>query len=269
MRVTVITPSKNQGSYIEHCLRSVHGQTHRDFEHIVLDGASSDGTAEVAAKFPCTFLQRKDSGPAQAINRGLEMATGDIVCWLNADDAFWDSTTLDRVVKSFADLPEVDVITGNGYYIDERGRFVSPIIHDRPDRLSLPWITCSDPILQPATFWRRNQFRLDEDLHYCFDWKLWIDFWQAGKNVLYLPEYLALYRLQSLSLTYQDSASRRCEIYGMARRFAQYRAHVVWCWLIWRMYQVSESLNTPSIKRFARIVNALMREFTGGRILST
>ena len=71
MRVTVITPSKNQGNYIGDCLRSVHGQTHRDIEHIVLDGLSTDATAEVAAQFPCTFLSSKDTGAAQAINRGL------------------------------------------------------------------------------------------------------------------------------------------------------------------------------------------------------
>jgi glycosyltransferase involved in cell wall biosynthesis len=114
MRVSIITPSKDQGIYIDQCLRSVHGQTHRDIEHVALDGISTDETADVAARYPCKFLQRKDSGPAQAINRGLDIATGDIVSWLNADDAFWSNTTLERVVKTFMEFPEVDVITGNG-----------------------------------------------------------------------------------------------------------------------------------------------------------
>jgi glycosyltransferase involved in cell wall biosynthesis len=269
MRITIITPSKNQGEYIEHCFRSVHGQSHRDFEHIVLDGMSNDETAAVAANYPCTFLQRKDSGPAQAINRGLDMATGDIICWLNADDAFWSSTTLERIVELFEEHPHVDVITGDGYYIDEAGKLVISLINERPNRLSLRWIQRSDPLLQPATFWRRNHFRLDESLSYCFDWKLWIDFWQAGLSVMYMPEYFALYRLHVSSLTYQDSASRRKEIYGMVKRYDRRLVQVVWCWIVWRMYQMAESLKSSSLKRLAGLANTAMRELSGGRIQST
>lgn len=268
MRVSVITPSKNQGIYIEHCLRSVHEQTYRDFEHIVLDAVSTDTTAEVASRYPCRFLQGKDSGPAQAINRGLEMATGDIVCWLNADDAFSSSTALERVVRSFAELPEVDVITGNGYYIDEDGRYLQPIVFLRPDRLSLPWVKRDCCLLQPATFWRRNQFRLDESLQYCFDWKLWIDFLEAGLNVLYVPEYFALYRIQPSSLTNQDKASRRQEIYRRVRQGKRSRAQAIWCWVMWRSYQLSEALRSPKLKAFARLANEVMAELTNDRIKS-
>ena len=265
MRVTVITPSKNQGNYLEHCLRSVHSQTHSDIEHIVLDGMSTDNSAEVAARYPCKFFQSKDSGPAQAINRGLDMASGDIVCWLNADDAFWSCTTLERVVNSFVEFPEVDVFTGNGYYVDENGRFLCPIC-PQPDRICLRWLKRGDAILQPATFWRRNQFRLDESLHYCFDWKLWIEFLQAGLNLLYLPEYFALYRVHSSSLTYQDSALRMQEIYNMAKLYDRHAAKVAWCWFTWRIYQLAESLSSAKLKRLARAANMAKSILTGGRI---
>ena len=268
MRVSVITPSKNQGRYIAHCLRSVQEQTHRDVEHIVLDGISNDETAEVAARYPCTFLQGKDSGPAQAINRGLDMVTGDIVCWLNADDAFSSSTALERVVRTFAELPEVDVITGNGYYIDENGKYIQPIIFPRPDRLCLQWIERDCTFLQPATFWRRNQFRLDENLKYCFDWKLWIDFFQASLNVLYVPEYFSLYRLQPSSLTYQDKASRRQEVYRIVQQYNRSRAQAAWCWAVWRSFQLSESLHAPRLKRFAVLVNAAIGILSDDRIKS-
>ena len=268
MRVSVITPSKNQGGYIEHCLRSVHEQTHRDLEHIVLDGVSTDATAEVAARYPCTFLQGKDSGPAQAINRGFDMVTGDIVCWLNADDAFSSSTVLERVVRTFAELPEVDVITGNGYYIDENGKYIQPIVLQRPDHLCLPWIEKDCTFLQPATFWRRNQFRLDENLKYCWDWKLWIDFFRAGLNVLYVPEYFSFYRLHPSSLTYQDTASRRQEVYRIVQQHKRSRAQAAWCWAVWRTFQLSESLRSPKLKRFARLANDAMDTLTDGRIKS-
>jgi glycosyltransferase involved in cell wall biosynthesis len=267
MRVTVITPSKDQGSYIEDCLRSVHGQTHRDVEHIVLDALSEDATAAIAAQYPCTFQQKKDTGPAQAINRGLEMATGDIICWLNADDMFWSKTTLEEIVGTFTEHPEVDVITGNGYFVSEDGKLLQPI-SGLPERFSLRWMKTGDFILQPATFWRRNQFRLDENLHYCFDWKLWIEMLQAGLNLLYVPSYFARYRVHSSSLTYQDSASRRREIYGMARQYDGRRTQMAWCWLVWRIYQFAEWVGSRRLKRLACAANETMKSLSGGRIQS-
>jgi len=268
MRVTIITPSKNHGEYIEDCFRSIHGQTHRDIEHIVLDGMSADGTADIAAQYPCTFLQSKDSGAAQAINRGLEMATGDIVCWLNADDIFWSHTTLERIVSTFNEFPQVDVITGNGYFIDEGGKFVQPIF-GRPDRISLRWIKRFDFILQPATFWRRNGLRLDESLRYCFDWKLWIEFWEAGLNILYMPENFALYRVHLSSLTYQDKALRRQEVFAMAKQYDQRRVQVAWCWLVWKLYKLSETLNSARLKSLTRAVNSVMNALSDGHIGSS
>jgi glycosyltransferase involved in cell wall biosynthesis len=228
---------------------------------------STDASAEIAARYPCTFLQRKDSGPAQAINRGLEMATGDIVCWLNADDELWSSTTLERVVKSFTELPEVDVITGNGYYVAEDGKLLQPIIGN-PDRINMNWMQRGDHILQPATFWRHNGCRLDERLHFCFDWELWIDFWQIDLNVLYLPEYFARYRVHASSLTQQDSASRKQEVYGMISRHSHNRGQTVWCWFVWKMYQLSELLKSPAIKRITVDANKVMSKLSGGAIAS-
>ena len=268
MRVTVITPSKNQGNYIEYCLSSVHGQTHRDIEHIVLDGMSNDATAEVSSRYPCKFLQEIDSGPAQAINRGLDMATGDIVCWLNADDAFWSNRTLERIVRLFVEYPEVDVLTGNGYYVDEHGKFLQPIC-GQPNQICHRWITRGDGILQPATFWRRNQFRLDESLHFCFDWKLWIEFLQAGLNLVFIPEYFALYRMHASSLTYQDSALRRLEVYSMAIKYDRHAVKMVWCWLIWRTYQFAELLRSSKLKRLAGAANGAMNRLSGGRVSSS
>ncbi len=266
MRVSIITPSKNQGEYIDHCLRSIHEQTHREIEHIVLDGMSIDETAKIAVKYPCTFLQREDSGPAQAINRGLDLAAGDIVCWLNADDAFSSITVLERVVRLFTEYPEVDMVTGNGYFIDERGRFVNPIVNLRPDRLRLDWIRKHDFILQPATFWRRNHFRLEESQKYCFDWKLWIDCFEAGLNILYVPEYFALYRLQPSSLTQQNTASRMCEIYTIVNGSTSNRAQAANLWAQWKIFQLSEALHLPYLKKLASLAGRVLDQFSDGVI---
>lgn len=267
MRISVITPSKNHGQYIEDCLRSVHGQTHREVEHIVIDGMSADSTAEICRRYPCQFVQRSDSGAAQAINRGLDMATGDIVCWLNSDDLFWSKTTLERVAGIFEEHADVDVITGNGYWVSEDCRLLKPII-GLPDRICAYWLRRNDFILQPATFWRRNRLRLDESLRYCFDWKLWVEFYEAGLNFLYVPEYFARYRMQSASLTFQDSASRKREVYEMVRRYSPRRTQGAWCWAVWKGYQLSETLQSPGLKRFTFKTNAWMSRLTNGSIAS-
>jgi glycosyltransferase involved in cell wall biosynthesis len=268
MRVTVITPSKNQGKYIDHCLRSVNQQTHREIEHLVMDGMSGDATAEIVARYPNQFFRWIDSGPAQAINRALEMASGDIVCWLNADDAYASNTTLERVVTIFTKFPAVDVITGNGYYIDEEGRYMDPIVVPQPDRLSLPWLKRSDIVLQPATFWRRNGYRLNERLQYGFDWRLWLDFLAGGLKLMYVPEYFALYRIQADSLTQQDSARRREEIYRIVQENGHSNTQAAWCWLVWRMYGLAERGHCLHVKTAAKRANSLMARLTGGRIVS-
>ena len=266
VRASIITPSRNQGKYINDCLRSIHEQTHREIEHIVLDGMSTDETAEVAAKYPCKFLQRKDSGPAQAINRGLDMATGDIVCWLNADDAYSSKTVLERVVWLFSEFPDVDMITGNGYYIDEAGRYLNPIVNLRPDRVKLKWIRKHDFVLQPATFWRRNHFRLDESQQYCFDWKFWIDCFEARLNILYMPEYFALYRIQPSSLTQLDTASRIREIYRVVKESRSNHTQVAWLWTQWKIYQLSEILHLPKLKQLAKLISKVIGKLSDGRI---
>lgn len=267
MLVTVITPSKNQGRFIDQCLRSVHTQTHREIEHIVLDGMSTDDTANIVGRYPSAFIQRADSGPAQAINHGLEMAKGDIVCWLNADDAFSSHTTLERVISVFSEAPEVDMVTGDGYYIDDEGRYLNPIILRRPDRLCRKWIQRADYILQPATFWRRSHLRLNERLRYCFDWQLWIDSFNAGVNVLYTPQYFALYRLQADSLTQQDTSSRKREIYRLIREQSNL-IQAAWCWGAWRGYQVAELTRIRGIKKLVRLADRVIGTVSDGFICS-
>lgn len=267
MRVTVITPTRNQAQYIEDCLRSVYQQTHPDIEHIVIDGMSTDATAEIVARYPCQFIQRKDTGPAQAINRGLEMATGDIVCWLNSDDMFWSKTVVSQIVGLFGERPDADVITGNGYVVDEHGALLSPIL-TRGNRLGLFWMRRVDAILQPATFWRRNSFRLDEGLSYLFDWKLWIEFLENGLRVLYVPEYLACYRVQPLSLTCQDTAARKREVYNLMKSYSPRRAQIIWCWLVWLLYRGSEGMRFPALKRIAVKMNGIVGRITDESIIS-
>jgi glycosyltransferase involved in cell wall biosynthesis len=268
MLITIITPSRNQGHYISDCLESIYGQTHKEIEHIVLDGMSTDSTAAVVAAYPSRFIQKKDTGPAQAINRGLSMAKGEIVCWLNSDDLFFGPETLRSVAEIFIQHPTIDVVTGDGYYMTDDARLVQPIVPPHPSRMTKEWMGRYDMFLQPATFWRRNTHRLDETLHYGFDWALWNEFYRSGLNVFYLPRYLALYRIHPGSLTQQDPPARRKELYELVRKYSGSRAQAFWCWIVWKAYCVDEYLPGNFVRPLLDITNRILSKISFGKITS-
>lgn len=266
MLFSIITPSRNQGRYISDCLDSIYSQDHSEIEHIIMDGLSVDNSAEVVGRYPSRFLQQKDTGPAQAINRGLELATGDIVCWLNADDAFAGPEVLSSVAKLFQQHPEIDVITGDGYYIEDNGRLLQPIRPLDISHMSLRWLRRIDNFLQPATFWRRNQIRLDETLHYTFDWTLWLDFYEASLNVCYVSQYFALYRVHPGSLTQQDPPLRRSEIYKLIAKRGNSTVQRWWCWLAWKIHVLDQALHTTVLRKAVKVINMALVHGTGGRM---
>lgn len=134
MKVSIITTSYNRQATIAGAIRSVMAQTYPDIEHIVVDGASSDGTLRAIEECGSTRIARliseKDSGCYQALNKGVRLATGDIVGWLHSDDVFYDDEVIDNVVRCFEQ-------TGCEFlYAD--GLFVSP---DNPHWIIRDWVS--------------------------------------------------------------------------------------------------------------------------------
>lgn len=271
-RVSIITPTRNQARYIGACLDSIVGQTHENFESLIFDACSTDETAAVVARYRqdprIKYLCEADTGPAEAINKGLDTATGEIVCWLNSDDAYFDRRALEKIVCVFRDHPDIDVVTGNGYYIDEDGRLLRPISMRHPREASFEGLRCVDTFLQPATFWRRNRLRLDPTLHYAFDWKLFLDMYRDGLSILYLPEYFAKYRLQPDSLTVADNAARKKEICEVLRYAGASPGQRLWAAAIHHSYAAAEALGFPPLKTLARNASRAVRVLTRGRIVS-
>ena len=113
MKISIITPSLNQGNYIKDCIESVINQNYNNFEHIIIDGDSDDNTFEVINNYNhLRVVREKDSGPASAINKGFKLASGEIVAWLNADD-YYDSNVLQKINSVFEENPKVEFVYGN------------------------------------------------------------------------------------------------------------------------------------------------------------
>lgn len=201
--VSIITPSFNQARYLEQTIQSVLGQDHPRIEYIVVDGASTDGSVEIIKKYDgrgrvtlpdagegtsprqtrtiSSWLSEKDSGQAEAINKGLARATGEIVAWLNSDDYYLPGA-VSAAVKVFEENPEVVLVYGNMLAVDERG---NPFNTLRYKQLSLQDLLCFQIIGQPAVFFRRSVLEktgmLDSTFHFLLDHHLWIRIAQHGK----------------------------------------------------------------------------------------
>jgi len=202
MKISIVTPSYNSSRYIRETIQSVHEQSYRNFEHIVVDGQSTDQTVKILAQYPhLRWISEPDRGQSDAINKGLRMATGEILAWQNADDLYMPYT-FKTVVDFFRANPEVDIIYGNYAVIDERGQELFRIEVPRWNR----WLFAHGRFvpLQPTVFWRRRVSdtigELDLNLHYCMD----VDFFaRASKQFTFaaIPVLLGKFRSHDTSKT--------------------------------------------------------------------
>ena len=223
MLVSVVVPNLNKGCFLEQALESIFQQEYIDVEVIAIDGGSNDCSLEVFEKYRdrfAAFISEPDEGQANAINKGFRLARGDVVAWLNSDDVYYpDAVSL--AVAAFEDNPELDLLYGDGIFIDEANRYLRPFTEVEPYseyRLR----NCSDYIMQPTTFFRRKALEeigyIDEDLHFAFDWDLWCKLARHAGSVKYLPKYMAATRIYPDTKTSSGGWPRLREISQVLRR---------------------------------------------------
>jgi glycosyltransferase involved in cell wall biosynthesis len=241
MKVSVVTPSFNQGEFIERTLASVASQEGVELEHLVFDARSTDQTRAILERFrpPVTWVSERDEGQADAVNKGLAASHGEIIGWLNSDDVYYPGA-LARVVAYFAAHPEVDVVYGMADHIDRDDRVIEPYPTEpwSFERLKQRSIVC-----QPAAFFRRSVVArhgpLDAKLRYCMDYEYWLRLSAAGARFAYLEEKLAGSRLYPETKTLGDRVAVHAEINDMLKRRL---GRVPRRWLVNYAYAQVESL---------------------------
>ena len=200
--VSIITPSYNQGSFIETTIRSVLSQEGVQIEYLVMDGESSDGTVAILEQYRdrLEFISEKDSGQAAAINKGFRKARGRIIAYLNSDDTYLPGA-LAKAVQFMDEHPEYALAYGEGYHVNAEGKIIDryPTEPFHYERLSEICFIC-----QPTAFLRREVLQtvgyLDESLHYCMDFDYWIRV-ARQHPVGYIPAYLATSTLHARGKT--------------------------------------------------------------------
>lgn len=220
MKVSIVTPSYNQGQFIERTLQSVASQTGAEIEHVVFDGGSADNTVEVLRNFspPVRWVSKKDKGQTDAVNQGIRATDGEIIGWLNSDDIYYPGAVA-RVVEYFARHPEIDVVYGMADHIDLDDKAFESYPTESWDFERLQE-TCF--ICQPALFFRRRVVEqhglLDESLNYCMDYEFWLRLGKAGGRFGYLEEKLAGSRLYAENKTLGARVKVHKEINDMFKR---------------------------------------------------
>lgn len=179
--VSVLTPSFNQAKWLEDNLRSVASQSYARIEHVVVDGGSFDGSVEVLenASERVRWVSEKDRGQSNALNKAFALSKGEIIGWLNSDDAYYDSRAVETAVEFFKRNPDADVAYGHAARVDADGRIVYFMYAPRFAYWRLKW-GCF--LIQPAVFIRRRAIEkqfVDESFHYAMDWELWLRLAQA------------------------------------------------------------------------------------------
>lgn len=204
-RITIVMPSLNQGAFIEDAIRSVLLQDYPAAELILVDGGSSDRTLETIEKYRgrlAHVICERDCGPANALNKGFKLATGDLLGFLNADDLLLPGS-LTKIAQEFQAFPSVDVVSGHGYLADASGRVGAPFVSDRWNLTRFAYDACV--LVQAATFFRRRCFAqvggFNEDNRTAWDMELWADMALAGARFHSFDEFLAIFRLHDASIT--------------------------------------------------------------------
>lgn len=222
---SLVTPSLNQGQFIERAIESVLTQNYPCLEYIVIDGGSTDGTFEILQRYTgrLTWLSEADQGQAHAINKGFKMVTtADIIGWLNADDELTPGA-LAVVADFFSRHPEAQFVYGEALTIDERGRSYGRRGNVKPTNFTELAME-GDFIVQPAAFWRATLLAevgyLDESLHYCLDYEYWLRVAQKFP-LYYLPIPLARERIHAGAKSSLVNRRRLEELEQVGRRYGQ------------------------------------------------
>ncbi len=209
LKISVVIPSYNMGRFIGETIESILNQDYPDIECIVMDGGSTDGTIDILKKYEGKIIWKseKDRGQSDAINKGLKLASGDIVAYLDADDLY-EKVCFQRVADFFRGSPDVKWAYGKCRIIDERGmeirQFMTRFKNIWLRQYSYNKLLIADFISQPSVFWHKELsdeigfFEVEE--HHVMDYEYWL---RAGAKYSpgFIPYYLARYRVHPAAKT--------------------------------------------------------------------
>jgi glycosyltransferase involved in cell wall biosynthesis len=228
MKISIVTPSYNQLSFLKETIQSIHSQqVDVELEHIIVDGGSTDGTVEYLQSLgdQVVWLSGKDRGQADAVNKGIRMAAGEIIGWLNSDDLYLPGA-LQAVAGYFTGHPECRWLCGRCRIIDkdgkERWKWITRYKNARLKKFSYNKLLRENFISQPAVFFRKEIFEeaggLKLELHYAMDYDLWLRFGKISPAGV-ISRDLSSFRRHGTSKSETGTRDQFFEQYAVARKY--------------------------------------------------
>ena len=208
-KISIVTPSYNQGHFLEETIRSALLQGYPNLEYIIIDGGSTDNSLDIIRKYEqwiTYWVSETDNGQSEAINKGWQRSTGRILAWINSDDTY-EIDALIKVAEFILNNTDVDMIYGDCNIIDDKSRFKEKAPTKTFDIKSL---VCNEWFIpQQSTFMSsdviKNIGRVNENLHLVMDWDLWLRIALKGYKISYFPQTLANFRQYPEAKTFNQS----------------------------------------------------------------
>ncbi len=252
MKISIVTPSYNQGSYLEATILSVWNQEGDfDLEHIIVDGNSVDESVNIIKKYDLIYksgehifkcrhfsfkwISEQDQGQSDALNKGFAMSSGEILGWINSDDLYSSPQSLNFIHTAYL-AHDADIVLGNLFVIDSFGQLIdTPVLINKMNNDAfqhcLKDILKFDLIMQPSCFFKRYVWESVgiRDYSYIMDWALWIDAYKNGFKFIKINEYIAAYRQQEDAKTIHATIDKNANIKRCEEIISMYKKYSTWC----------------------------------------
>lgn len=261
-KISVITPSFNQANYIERTIKSVLSQeVNFDYEVIVMDGGSTDGTLDILEKYAgrIKWISAKDKGQSDAINKGIELSAGEIIGWLNSDDIYLPGT-LQKVVNYFESHPRCQWLYGQCKIIDEDDQETRGWLTRHKERVSSNYryerLLTENFISQPSVFIKKEALRasgpIDLSLHNAMDFDLWLRLGRQSEPGV-MADYLACFRIHGKSKSTRNFIEQFHEQYAIHKKYDKKRSlliiHKMKIYAIIAVYWIMEKFQKQERKK--------------------
>lgn len=269
-KISIITPSFNQGKYLEETILSVLNQNYPNIEYIIIDGGSTDNSVDIIKKYEKYlkyWVSEPDRGQSHAINKGFERATGDIFGWLNSDDYLLPDA-LRTIAKMFSDEPSAGVFIGAGQFVDEDGRTITTKLPTSDTSITSLFKWLDDfHFMQPSCFFTRDAWNicgpLDLCLHYSMDLDLWLKLAKKYKFAC-IPEILSSSRVHKTAKTTEYtnmSIVDSCIVLMRHGAESEARKHLelMAARLSWNEYYMNKVLSFPLFRLFRHAIKYFMK----------
>jgi glycosyltransferase involved in cell wall biosynthesis len=241
MLVSFVIPTRNQAPFLRKCLDGCLAQKWPHREAVVIDGLSDDGTQAILQSYGdrVRWVSERDAGQSDAVNKGVRLARGEVIAWINSDDYYPHDDVLPRVMALFEADPDLDVVYGDGMMVDSRGLPIRPHrgrpVGSAKDILIYP----SSFVMQPALFFRKRVFEaaggVATDLHWTMDYELWLRLMPQARKHVYLPEQMACATSHGGAKSVRGLWTQIAELVGVKRRYAARLPLNLWDrLLLWR-----------------------------------